>query len=152
MKKVLVFLLLLTLNNCNGYQAIFLEKDFDFYIKKIEIEENDEISRKIVKRLQPYFKNKDKPKNNKIDLEISSAVNERIISKDSKGNPLIYEIEIKINIHYIKNESKKKKNYIETFSINNQSNKFELNQYKKTIENNLVNKIFEKIIIDLSSL
>jgi len=151
MKKIIIFLLLLTFNNCNGYQPIFLGQDLDFYIENVEIEENDEISRKIVKRLQPYFFNKEKIKNNKINLEIFSSFNERVISKDSKGNPLIYEIKIEINVDYIKDENKKKKNYIETFSINNQSNKFELSQYKKTIENNLVNKIFEKIIIDLSA-
>tara|TARA_B100000579_G_scaffold437838_2_gene469355 strand:+ start:3451 stop:3909 length:459 start_codon:yes stop_codon:yes gene_type:complete len=151
MKKIIIFLLLLTFNNCNGYQPIFLGQDLDFYIENVEIEENDEISRKIVKRLQPYFFNKEKIKNNKVNLEIFSSFNERVISKDSKGNPLIYEIKIEINVDYIKDKNKKKKNYIETFSINNQSNKFELSQYKKTIENNLVNKIFEKIIIDLSA-
>mgnify|MGYP001216361888 CR=1 FL=1 len=152
MKKIITFLLLLTLNNCNGYKPIFLGQDLNFYIENIEIKENDEISRKVVKRLQPYSLNKDKIKYNRIDLEISSSLDERVISKDSKGNPLIYEIKIEINVNYINYENKNKKNYVETFSINNQSNKFELNQYKKTITDNLVNKIFEKIIIDLSSI
>ena len=49
MKKIIVFLLFLTLNNCGGYQPIFLGQDLDFYIGNIEIEQNDKISRKLFK-------------------------------------------------------------------------------------------------------
>ncbi len=152
MKKIFLFLLILAINNCGGYKPIFLGDDLNFFIENIEIKENDKIARKIEKRLRPYTLNKDKIKYNKINLEILSTLSERIISKDSKGNPLIYEIKIDINIVYIKDEIKKNKNYMETFSINNQSNKFELGQYKKTIQDNLINKIFERIIIDLSTI
>ena len=40
----------------------------------------------------------------------------------------------------------------ENFVYNNQTNKFELEQYKKTIEDDLITKIFEKLIIKLRSL
>ena len=43
-------------------------------------------------------------------------------------------------------------NFQEKFVYNNQTNKFELEQYKKTIEDDLITKIFEKLIIKLRSL
>ena len=41
---------------------------------------------------------------------------------------------------------------LENFSYNNNSNKFELKQYEKEIENNLINKIVEKSILYFSEL
>ena len=43
-------------------------------------------------------------------------------------------------------------NFQEKFVYNNQTNKFELEQYKKTIEDDLITKIFEKLVIKLRSL
>ena len=42
--------------------------------------------------------------------------------------------------------------YREKFTFDNQSNKFELNQYKKSMESNLSDKIFENLILELRSL
>ena len=85
-----------------------------------------------------------------MNMSINSLLEEKIISKDSKGNPLVYETKITMNIKLIENENDKQNfEYIETFTYNNQSNKFELNQYKKNIENNLIDKIFEKLILQL---
>ena len=42
------------------------------------------------------------------------------------------------------------KNFIANFSYSNKENKFELNEYKKTIEENLIKSISEKIVIFLS--
>ena len=43
----------------------------------------------------------------------------------------------------------KKVKFEEKFSFNNQSNKFELEQYKKDIQNDLIDKIVEKLILNL---
>ena len=40
----------------------------------------------------------------------------------------------------------------ESFSFNNQSNKFELNQYKKNIKKNIASKIADRIILELNKL
>ena len=43
----------------------------------------------------------------------------------------------------------KDKNFISDFTYNNKENKFDLSQYQKEIEENLINKIIEKIYIFL---
>ena len=42
--------------------------------------------------------------------------------------------------------------FIENFSYNNDNNKFNLKQYERIIQDNLINKITEKITFYLSSL
>jgi len=147
MKKICIILILLLLNNCNGYKPIFSGDIVNFYIGEIFNENNDRLTKKIIKKLNPYTTKNDKKKMN---MSINSLLEEKIISKDSKGNPLVYETKITVNVKLIENENDKQNfGYIETFTYNNQSNKFELNQYKKNIEINLIDKIFEKLILQL---
>ena len=82
-------------------------------------------------------------------MEIESNVNDRIVSKDSKGDAKIFEKSIEVKITSKKNNDINQLVYLETFSFNIQSNKFELNQYKKNIENTLVDRILQQLIIDL---
>ena len=89
MKKIILILSLLILANC-GFKSILSTKNINFNINKIEIQNNDSISSKIKKRLQIYTKN-DSP--DKIyNLKINSKKNRTVASKDTKGNPLTYEI------------------------------------------------------------
>jgi len=46
-----------------------------------------------------------------------------------------------------KNKEVKTKSFSESFSYNNLENKFELAEYEKQVENILINKIFEELII-----
>ena len=151
MKKIIAILLLFTIFSCAGYEPIFSTKNFNFYIDEIEIASIDKISKKIEKKLKHYRLKKTDQKS--YNLKINSTKKQSIVSKDSKGDPLIYELEIKSNIEII-SDSKKTTNlsFIEKFNFNNQSNKFELNQYKKKIEENLINIINEKLIIKIQSI
>jgi hypothetical protein len=72
--------------------------------------------------------------------------------KDAKGDPASYEIKIKLNVDVITKDGNNKLNFEENFTFNNQSNKFELNQYKKNTETNLINKIFENLILELRAI
>ena len=147
MKKILIIVICIFLNNCGGYEPILYGKNMNFYIGEITSLNDSKISKKFIRKFNPYRESKD---NNKIDLEISSEINEKIVSKDTKGNALIFEMNIKIVVISNKNNEITKFNYNESFSFNNQSNKFELNQYKNNIEDIIINKIFEQLIIDLS--
>ena len=149
MKKILIITLIMILNGCGGYQPIFAGKEIDFYIEKIENIKNDDISIKIIKKLEPYTNNTNKKK---VELEIESSVTERVVSKDSKGDPVVFEIEIQSYISIFNASVKSNFIYKENFSFNNQSNKFELKQYKKNITNNLIDRIIEKLIIELRSI
>ena len=83
-------------------------------------------------------------------IYIKSKKEERILSKDKKGNPLIFEISITTNLEIIFDGSKTKK-YIfnERFNYNNQSDKFELAQQKKISEKIILERLFEKILDQL---
>ena len=148
MKNFLIISLIIILNNCGGYEPIFSGKETNFYIQEIKNINNDKITNQVIRRLKPYTIDTNKTE---IKLEIDSSSNERIVSKNAKGDPVTFELVIKVKIKIIISEEQKFLNYVENFSFNNQSNKFELNQYKKNIEKNLMDKIFEKLILNLKS-
>jgi len=149
MKKILLIILILVLNNCSGYQPIFSNKQFDYYISEITNINNDDISNQIIRNLSPYKIDNGKQK---IALELKSKLNEKVVSRDTKGDPLVYEIKIEVEMNIINNEKDKKLRFIENFSFNNQSNKFELSQYKNNLIENLIERIFEKILLNLQTI
>ena len=50
------------------------------------------------------------------------------------------------------NKIKNKKNFKESFHYNNSTNKFDLKQYERNIEDNLIKKIITKITLYLYSI
>ena len=150
MKKIILILSLLILANC-GFKSILSTKDINFKINKIEIQNNDSISLTIKKRLQIYTKN-DSP--DKIyNLKINSKKNKAITSKDTKGNPLTYEIIILTELEiFIEDKFIKKIVIKKVFNYNSRSNKFDLKQYEKSSTTNLINQISDNIIINLLSI
>ena len=61
-------------------------------------------------------------------------------------------MKISVNLTIIENNKiKHKKNFTESFSYNNSTNKFDLHQYEKHIENTLIKKIITKITLYLYS-
>ena len=137
------------MTQCVGYEPIYSSKEQNFYIDTISTEINDKISRNIEKKLKPYTKKNEKQK---ITLKINSNKIEKILSKDNKGDPVILEIEISTNVVISFNNITKTLKLLERFSFNNQSNKFEFEQYKKNIEKNLTDKIFDKLIFKLRNI
>ena len=150
MKKFIFLIIIFKLTGCTGYEPVFSSKDLNLSISKIEISKNDKISQKIKKKLKPYEIRKG---SNEIIIEIKSLKTTKIIAKDAKGDPSMFNLIIQSNIKiYSEGTQVKNLNFREKFSYKNQQNKFELNQYKNSIENELINKIFEKIILNLRTL
>ena len=150
MKRVLSFFILITLCSCSGYSPIFSSKQTNFYIDKIIITEDDKLIRKIVKNLKPYTINNGK---RKIELELNLKLNETVILRDEKGDVASQEIKITLDAKSILQEKKVERfKFEEKFTFNNQSNKFELNQYKKNIQSNMIDKIYEDLILKLRTL
>ena len=145
MKKTILIFIFILLTSCSGYKPIYSSKGFNFYIDKVKFSSSDRVSQKIVKKLKPYKT----PSNEKqkISLEISSLKDLRTIAKDAKGNDTTFEIVIKSNIKVI-NENFEITNFNieERFVHNNQTNKFELKQYRKNIENDLIDIILRKFL------
>jgi len=127
-----------------GYQPLYSNKATNFYIYKINSFGDKKINKALINKLEIY---RDKNSNKKIELEINSKINKTTTSKDTKGNPKTFRIEIIYQIKVIEGE---KINLYKIFSksanYNNSSKKFELKQYEENLKINLINKISEDII------
>ena len=152
MKKILVFLVLnsfLFLNSC-GYESIYSKQSGNFHIENIELKTNNELNYKIKNRIKVFSNSSSL---NKYDMEINALKSITIVSKDSKGDPKIYQMKIKVEVKIIENyKNIKQVNFEEYFNYNNNSNKFELKQYEKNIEDNLIEKNIENLTFYISSI
>ena len=147
-KKIILSILSIILLTSCGFQPTFSSKDVNFAISKIEVKDKSNISRKIKNNLKIY-KNVKNP-NNIYSLKINSTRQINIVSKDKKGNPSNFEMNITTEITiFEKLQLLKSKNFTESFNYENSSNKFDLKQYEKNIENNLTSKIIENITLYL---
>ena len=112
----------------------------NFAITEIKFVGEKKIATKINNNLKIYNNTKDK--NKFYNLEIYANKEKNIITKDTKGNPKIFEIKILLDLVVLENnEIKNKKKIVKNFTYNNNSNKFDLKQYEKNIENNLMDEI-----------
>ena len=145
MKKNIIILILsaFIITSC-GYKSIYSSKNLNFNILEFEVADKTKISRKIKNNLNSYKKNNSK---NFYSIKINSKKEINIISKDSKGDPSNFEMNIISEITILNDEKiVKNKVFLESFNYKNSSNKFDLKQYEKNIEENLTNKIIENII------
>ena len=151
MKKIIVLFISILLTNCGGYKPIYSSKGLNFYLDEIKFSNNDRTSQKIVRKLKPYRTSSNEKQ--KINLEINSSKELRTIAKDAKGNDTTFELVIKSNIKVI-NESFNITNISieERFVHNNQTNKFELKQYRKNIEDDLIDKMIGKFLTRIKDL
>ena len=148
MKKYL-FIILLLFTQCD-YKPIYSQNNQNFGIKIIEFNENR--SNKI---LATRLKNYSYKKNNLFlyELKLLTSENKLILSKDTKGDPLLLGLKINLKIEvYEKDKLVTKKEYNEQFNYQNLSKKFELNSYESEIRSNIYNKMISKILIDLTNL
>ena len=145
MKKNIIILILSTfiITSC-GYKSIYSSKNLNFNILEFEVADKTKISRKIKSNLDSYKKNNSK---NFYYIKINSKKEINIISKDSKGDPSNFVMNIISEITILNDEKiVKNKVFSESFNYKNSSNKFDLKQYEKNIEENLTDKIIENII------
>ena len=143
----ILILLLLFLSNC-GYEAVLNNKDYQFSINVNKIEGDPKINSQIINNFNKLRENE-----KKYNLTLTSNKERTIISKDSKGDPSIFELKIEINYivkkegeTLISNKINKKTTY------NNITDKFELESYEKTIINNLVSEITDNIMLSISKI
>ena len=149
MKKYFLFIMLLLFTQCD-YKPIYSKNNQNFGIKIIEFNENR--SNKILAtRLENYSYEKDKIF--LYELKLLTSENKLILSKDTKGDPLLLGLKINLKIEvYEKDKLIVKKEYNEQFNYQNLSKKFELNSYESEIRSNIYDKMITKILIDLTNL
>ncbi len=148
MKKYL-FIILLLFNQCD-YKPIYSQNNQSFGIKIIEFNENR--SNKI---LATRLKNYSYKENNLFlyELKLLTFENKLVLSKDTKGDPLLLGLKINLKIEvYEEGKLIAKKEYNEQFNYQNLSKKFELKSYESEIRLNIYDKMISKILIDLANL
>jgi len=137
--------LLFFLPNC-GYETILNNQNYQFSINTYKINGDQKINSLIINN----FKNL-KENEKKYDLTLTSKKEKKIISKDSKGDPSIFELQIIVNYIVKKDEKTLISNKInKKTTYNNIADKFELENYEITIINNLTSEISENIMFSIS--
>ena len=148
-KNIIILLLIATLTSC-GYEPIYLKKNsLDLSIKEYELLGDKAINRKIVTLLNLKESNK---KNSWYTLKLDSRKLIESVAKDKAGDTTIFRLTLSIELILSEDDNLvKEKNFITSFTYNNTKNKFDLLQYQKTIEKNLIDKLSEEIIIFLKT-
>lgn len=145
MKKGILYLLLFMLTNC-GYQPLYSQKE----VKTLTVSElvligNAKINESVISGLSIKI-DKNKSITNKIILENKKTIIET--SKDKKGQTETYKMIIDYKFLLLDENNILNEKYIsEEFSYKSKDNKFDLTEYEINIEQNLINKIIEKLIV-----
>ena len=152
LKKFIFILVFFAITNC-GYTPIYSKKEnLNISINSIQLKGDKNINRKIIS-LANLVKNK--TRNYAYDLTIDTNKTTETVAKDKSGNASIYKITILTKLYLTdpndENKVFKNKNFSSSFSYNSITNKFDMFQYQKSIEQNLINKIAEEIIIFINS-
>ena len=147
LKKVTLLLMLCFFWGC-GYEPLYLKKnDLKQQINVITLNGDQKINKMIISSLKIK---EDKNSTSGYTLILKSSKKIDVISKDKTGNPSVYRSSIIVNFSLADDDTIiKQKRFNSSFTYNNTQSKFDLSQYQKNIELNLINEISEKIFIYL---
>ena len=133
--KIILILTLIISSSC-GYKPIYLKNDQLFLeYNKIVLIGDERINKQIINIIGLK---ENKSNNSQKELTLKTNFDVKETSKNSKGQIETYR-------SIITNKS-----FLNEFSYNNKTNKFELTQYQNEIKNNLINKSSEEILLFLN--
>ena len=150
MNKITNYILLFFLfflSSC-AYEPILKSKNYLFSINVSNINGDKEINSIIINKFGSLKENE-----KKYDLDLSTKKEKNIISKDSKGDPSIFEL--LINVKYsVKKDGKTiiEREINRKATYNNITDKFELENYEKNIINNISTVISDYIMLSISKI
>ena len=145
-------ILFIFLSSC-GYGPVLTQKEYLFEIYNVDKIGNKKINSFIEKQLNSYKSKKDSKKIS-FNIILNSNLTKETISKDSKGDPSIFELQITTDVKIINNidNSTVEREINKKLTYNNLTDKFELSRYEDTLIQNLSLNIGNKIISILSNL
>ena len=88
----------------------------------------------------------------KIDIKIESNKEINIKSKDTKGNTLVFELKITLKVSNLNLNNNEVQSFSRKITYNNSDDKFKLKQYENELENILINKVVEDLIVYLTNI
>ena len=151
MKKINIFSLLLIIllfkTSC-GYTPIYSSSNFELKIKKIDYEPNI-LNKQIVQTLSSLS---NPSASKEYNLSVNTLNEKNIVSKNSKGETVIFEKKIVLELELYNEENRYNKKFSSKINYNNNDNKFELNQYEIEIEKQIIDDLIEEVILYFSNL
>lgn len=147
MKKILTIIFISFLLNSCSYKSILVDKTSNFSIKELKILNDDRTSRYIAKNLQEYQKSE-----GIYSVTIESNYRKDISSKNKKGNPETFSMQLVVNISISSEDKILKNSFKEVVNYNNKESKFKLKTFEENLKNNLLEKILQDINIYVQSL
>ena len=137
----------LILTSC-GYDPIYSTKNLNFTIGNIE-KNNTSLNNKFARKINSL---KNKNDSNQIDIKIQSDKEIKIKSKDTKGNALVFELNVILKVSNLEKIKDKEQIFTKKITYNNSDDKFKLKQYEDELEDLLITKIVEDLINFLSNI
>ena len=158
MKKItsliftIVFLILVS--ECSGYKPIFASKNLQFNISEYSIEGNKILGNKIYSKLYRLSNaGKDDQNVRNIGLLIKVLKDKKATSKDSAGKILVYKITLSTEVKVtdsITNDKILNKIFISSTTYKVQSQYSDTVNLENTSIENLINKIYQELLIKFS--
>ena len=147
MKKILIIIFISLLLNSCGYKSILVNEASNFSIKEFKILNDEKTSKYIAKNLQEYKKS-----DGIHSVTIESSYTRDISSKNKKGNPETFSMQLVVNISISSEDKILKNSFKEVVNYNNKESKFKLKTFEENLKNNLLEKILQDIKIYMQSL
>ncbi len=151
LNKILTFFLIIFLLGCS-YKPIFSEQNYEFEIENIVFNGEKNINNIINNKLK-FIKSDVDGNNKKYTLEIKSRNIRNIVSNDTKGDPLKFEMVIFVEYKIFSNVNLLLSNKIEKSNVyNNDSDQFKLEQTEDIILKNLAESASDILISSIINL
>ena len=151
LKRYISLFFVITLTSCS-YKPIFSEKNYNFEINEILFTGEKYVNRIIESKFNLIKEEQSKNKK-KYNISIRTNKEKLIVSKDSKGDPLKFDLVVSAYYEISNNGKLLLNKRIQKNSIyNNEIDKFKLEQSEKIILDNLSKKISETIISSIINL
>ena len=147
MNKIIFTVIAIFFLKACSYEPILINKKYDFQLNDITATGDKEINRFLIDKL------KNKTNGSKIfNLNLISKKNEKILSYDGKGDPLILELKISLNYEILLNEKVILKDKIQKqITYNNIIDKYELAKYEDLMILNLSENLSDEILVSIAT-
>ena len=147
--KIIIIFLTINLYGC-GYKPIFISSDFKFSIGSINSEGNGDVNSIIINQIRSIKKDK----TIKYNINLSTTLNKKILSKDKSGDPSKFEMMIVTTFEVIneKNNRILLRDVSRKINYDNKTDNFELDNYEQLVIENLAKTISEEIFSLLANL
>ncbi len=149
MKKLYLLLCIILISSC-GYNPVYknITKDeFKITIQKMEGDKNiNNLLRTQIKR----YSNENSTKN--FILNINSIYTKSTTSKDKTGRATDIQINLKTEFEILINNKNKKIHFEESINVENSTDSYAQRTYENEINNNFINSITNKLLIQLSDI